>query len=312
MNITITHRGKPVNLPETPTESTTLGELRAAIATTLQTSTQTTKLLTSGKQLAATEDATPIADLLKPSAKLIVLAPLPSTLSKLLSSSPDTSAPPDELVARRPLAKFVAEPRCTSSATAQTSVHEATFGFDRIEALPGHADSARARAILLRLATDSGILSVMREKRWRVGLLTELRPEGRVGETPCLLGLNVNRGAEIRLRIRTDDWQGFRTIAQMLQVLAHELAHCVYGAHDNDFKELMRWIERRVHGADWRGVGGRVLGDGGRAEAVPSRVFANTGQTAGRRLGGMRGVSRLLRPEEDADGSHAEGDDESD
>lgn len=90
----------------------------------------------------------------------------------------------------------------------------------------------------------------MREKHWRVGLLGELAPEGRVGETPCLLGVNVGRGAEIRLRVRTDDWKGFRSIAQMLHVLAHELAHCVHAEHGNDFKEVMRWVERRVDGVD--------------------------------------------------------------
>lgn len=42
--------------------------------------------------------------------------------------------------------------------------------------------------------------------RWTVGLLSEMPPEGKVGVSPvCVLGLNVNHGQEIQLRLRTDD-----------------------------------------------------------------------------------------------------------
>jgi len=79
------------------------------------------------------------------------------------------------------------------------------FGFAAIEVLPGFVDGDAARAILDRLAADPGIASVMRARRWRVPVLGEMYPEGRVGTDPvCVLGYNVNRGQRINLRVRTD------------------------------------------------------------------------------------------------------------
>lgn len=79
------------------------------------------------------------------------------------------------------------------------------YGFASIEVLPGFADGDAARAILERLAADPGIASVMRARRWRVPVLGEMYPEGRVGTDPvCVLGYNVNRGQRINLRVRTD------------------------------------------------------------------------------------------------------------
>jgi hypothetical protein len=41
---------------------------------------------------------------------------------------------------------------------------------------------------------------------YRVGLLSEMPPEGKVGISPkCILGVNINSGQEISLRLRTDD-----------------------------------------------------------------------------------------------------------
>lgn len=60
-----------------------------------------------------------------------------------------------------------------------------------------------------RLAADPGIVAVMARHRWSVGLLSEMPPEGKVGVSPvCVLGVNINRGQEISLRLRTDDLKG--------------------------------------------------------------------------------------------------------
>jgi hypothetical protein len=54
----------------------------------------------------------------------------------------------------------------------------------------------------------------MRNRGWSVGLLTELPPSFETGfigvSNKCLLGLNVNKGEEILLRLRTSDLKGFR------------------------------------------------------------------------------------------------------
>lgn len=70
----------------------------------------------------------------------------------------------------------------------------------------------------------------MNSHRFSVGLLTELAPH----EHPELLGLNSNQGQSIKLRIRTDRYDGFRNYRQIRRVLCHELAHNVWNDHDNN------------------------------------------------------------------------------
>jgi hypothetical protein len=63
---------------------------------------------------------------------------------------------------------------------------------------------------------------------WRVGRLTEMPPEGKVGVSAvCILGYNANQGQEISLRLRTDDLRGFRKYLRIRETLVHELAHMV-------------------------------------------------------------------------------------
>ena len=71
-----------------------------------------------------------------------------------------------------------------------------------------------ALTLLHRLAADPGIVGIMTKHRWTVGLLSEMPPEGKVGVSPvCILGVNINAGQEISLRLRTDDCKGFRRLA---------------------------------------------------------------------------------------------------
>ena len=63
-----------------------------------------------------------------------------------------------------------------------------------------------AMKILKRLAADPGIVHIMSNHKWQVGKLSEMPPEGKVGVSPvCILGVNINAGQEISLRLRTDD-----------------------------------------------------------------------------------------------------------
>jgi len=72
----------------------------------------------------------------------------------------------------------------------------------------------------------------MQKHSFSVGLLTELAPH----EQPGLLGLNMNAGQEIKLRIRTDRYDGFRLYSDIRKVLCHELAHNVWGDHDENVR----------------------------------------------------------------------------
>lgn len=103
-------------------------------------------------------------------------------------------------------------------------------------ATPGPDEAA---ALLRKLASDSNILSLMERRRWSVGLLAEMPPQGLVGvSSSCLMGLNRNRGQSIHLRLRTDDWLGLRPYEKIVEVLLHELTHNVHDDHDDDFKAL--------------------------------------------------------------------------
>lgn len=43
----------------------------------------------------------------------------------------------------------------------------------------------------------------------------------------CILGYNRNKGQEISLRLRTDDYAGFRKYLAIRNTLVHELTHNV-------------------------------------------------------------------------------------
>jgi len=104
------------------------------------------------------------------------------------------------------------------------------YGFHKITPLEGFLDSSAAREYLRRLSDDPAIQHVMQKHEFSVGELAELSPR----ENPRLLGLNVNKGQQIQLLIRTDRYDGFRHYRDVRRVLCHELAHNIWGDHDNN------------------------------------------------------------------------------
>ncbi|KAJ8500997.1 hypothetical protein OPV22_011549 [Ensete ventricosum] len=102
------------------------------------------------------------------------------------------------------------------------------------------------------LACDPGIIAIMNKHRWRVGVMSEMAPEGYVGISPkCILGFNKNHGEEICLRLRTDDLQGFRKYESIKRTLLHELAHMVYSEHDSNFFALNKQLNEEAASLDW-------------------------------------------------------------
>ncbi|CAE6377403.1 unnamed protein product [Rhizoctonia solani] len=126
--------------------------------------------------------------------------------------------------------------------TPDSAARDSQFRFHRIEPHPSLPNPNSARNLLSKLSTDPAILKIMRSHKFTVGLLTELAPH----EHPHLLGLNVNAGQSILLRIRTDAYDGFRTYAEIRRVLCHELTHNVYGGHGDDFKTFNSRLNREV------------------------------------------------------------------
>jgi hypothetical protein len=103
---------------------------------------------------------------------------------------------------------------------------------DNIQALD-YPDKHKAMELLNKLRNDTAIRHIMKRRNWRVVTLKELDPS-----VNSILGYNKNKGQEIALRLRTDDYTGFRIYGSIRQVMLHELAHMVYTDHDNNFNEL--------------------------------------------------------------------------
>ncbi|KAJ7524815.1 hypothetical protein O6H91_17G023300 [Diphasiastrum complanatum] len=150
-----------------------------------------------------------------------------------------------------------AKHRTSRNAASNKSVSDriALFGKFRTLELPGIELSpppSKAMELMHRLARDPGVIAVMKKHGWKVGIMSELAPEGYVGISPkCLLGFNKNHGEEISLRLRTDDLKGFRKYESIKKTLMHELAHMVYGEHDEDFHRLDKQLNKEVLDLDW-------------------------------------------------------------
>ncbi|KAI3427299.1 hypothetical protein D9Q98_010218, partial [Chlorella vulgaris] len=147
------------------------------------------------------------------------------------------------------------------------------------------------------LAADPGIQGVMARHRWSVGLLSEMPPEGKVGVSPvCILGVNINRGQEVSLRLRTDDLGGFRRYDRIRETLLHELAHMVHSEHDNAFKELNSQLRRECDALDWRGAAARSVAGPAFEGSVhydlppeqPQTAMQHTAASSGSKLGGSQ------------------------
>lgn len=103
-----------------------------------------------------------------------------------------------------------------------------------------------AERLLERLATDPGIIDIMKTHHFQVGILTEMSPaeaqermqQMEPGSEKDLLGYNQNSGEKIVLRLRTDNVKGFRRYSDIINTLIHELTHNVWGPHDHNFWRL--------------------------------------------------------------------------
>ncbi|KAM1206485.1 hypothetical protein EV2_007420 [Malus domestica] len=94
-----------------------------------------------------------------------------------------------------------------------------------------------ARKIIEKIAIQ--VQPIMRNHRWRVKILSEFCPNN-----PRLLGLNVNRGVHVKLRLRRPNRDtDFYPFDQVLDTMLHELCHNVHGPHDAKFYKL--WDELR-------------------------------------------------------------------
>eukprot|EP00038_Savillea_parva_P029753 m.73286 g.73286 ORF g.73286 m.73286 type:complete len:379 (+) comp8827_c0_seq3:302-1438(+) len=136
--------------------------------------------------------------------------------------------------------------------------------FREIKATGGDAD---ALALLRRAAEQA--TPIMRKRQWSVGVLEEFYPKSQ-----GLLGLNVNRGARIKVRLRQPgDRKAFLPYNSVLGTLLHELVHIVHGNHSADFYRLLDELWDECEQLMDRGITGDTTGAG-----APGFSFTGTGQ----------------------------------
>ncbi|KAL4797457.1 WLM domain-containing protein [Aspergillus venezuelensis] len=123
-----------------------------------------------------------------------------------------------------------------------------------------------SEALLVLRKIASVVKPIMRRRMWRVGTLCEFYPHQR-----NLLGLNINGGQKICLRLRyPGDQNQFLPFDQVVDTMLHELCHIVHGPHNQQFHALWNQL---------------------RDEHVELTIKGYTGEgflSHGRRLGGQK------------------------
>ncbi|TBU34162.1 WLM-domain-containing protein [Dichomitus squalens] len=251
IHLTFTHRGATHPLSLLP--ESTLAYLQERLEELTSVPQENQKLLYKGKKTLG-PDAT-ISDAgLKDGMKVQLIGPTAEELGGLKAAESEHQR--KERILRERAQRAPVKVR----STAPSSSTDSQYTFHRIEPLPHLPNPESARNLLTKLANDPAIRHVMRKHQFSVGVLTELAPH----EQPHLLGLNVNAGQAIKLRLRTDRYDGFRLFSEVRRVLCHELTHNVWGDHDNNFKELNSTLNKEVAEFERaQAAGAHQLGGGG-------------------------------------------------
>ncbi|EMD39332.1 hypothetical protein CERSUDRAFT_46810 [Gelatoporia subvermispora B] len=273
IEVTVSHRGTTHKLSLLPAD--TLAVLYARLEELTGVPPPLQKLLYKGKKPNVDPEGSLEAAGLKHGTKAQMLGTRPDELQDLQKVESEHQR--RERILRERAARGPVKVRSTARPGSDPS---AQYRFHRIEPLAHLPAPEPARALLQRLADDPAIRAVMRAHKLAVGLLTELAPH----EQPHLLGLNENAGQAIKLRIRTDRYDGFRLYAEVRRVLCHELTHNVWVDHDDNFKKMNSQLNREVVEFERAAAEGtHTLGDTGGAYAPVSELEA---EAAAHVLGG--------------------------
>ncbi|KAF8973488.1 WLM domain-containing protein [Flammula alnicola] len=111
-----------------------------------------------------------------------------------------------------------------------------------------HAD--KALHILQRIA--SLVKPIMRKRSWVLPVLAEFFPDN-----PNLLGLNVNMGQKILVRLRPPfSPDTFLPEEDVVQTMLHELTHNVHGPHDDKFYKYLSGLQEEFDALQRSGYAG--------------------------------------------------------
>ncbi|RCH83377.1 hypothetical protein CU098_007744 [Rhizopus stolonifer] len=134
-------------------------------------------------------------------------------------------------------------------------------------------NSEKALEILKKVSSQ--VKPILEKRAWTVKNLCEFFPTN-----PNLLGVNVNRGWKINLRLRPhyDDTQ-FLEYEDILGTMLHEMAHIKRGPHDEQFYKLLDELKAETEvlmASGYTGEGFQSKGNqlGGSSNPASSRLAA--------------------------------------
>ncbi|KAL3697109.1 hypothetical protein R1sor_011185 [Riccia sorocarpa] len=170
---------------------------------------------------------------------------------------------------------------------------------------------AEARKLLEEVAKQ--VQPIMRKRKWKVPLLSEFCPKN-----PSLLGLNIDGGREIRIRLRRSRYDSrLFSYESTLGTMLHELTHIQCGPHNAAFYKLLDELTKECEELMVKGITGTGQGFDTRGKrlggvthnpppsnlrqialaAAEKRSRLNTVMPGGpRRLGGDSEIMKALTP----------------
>jgi len=245
MDVTLVYKGKSEScLLNCNASSTDLfDEVRAKFSL----ADMNLKVLVKGKQIV---EGVPLLETpLKAGAKIMVMATGKRDVSEVQSARSDPTI--RSFASEDAAAQHHVQQQRADELSEWAHPQDATYRFCRFEPCTWQSFGTRpqsstphafeARNLMLKLAHDPAIVKIMRERQWTVGLLAELDPvDDRLAEKmesggKRLLGYNTNAGAQIHIRLRTEDLSGFLAYPAIIDTLLHELTHNEFGPHDEQF-----------------------------------------------------------------------------
>ncbi|KAK0208675.1 WLM domain-containing protein [Desarmillaria ectypa] len=103
--------------------------------------------------------------------------------------------------------------------------------------LTGRPKADQALQMLRKVA--SMVKPIMRTHKWVLPTLAEFFPD-----QSNLLGMNVNMGQNILLRLRPAySPESFLNVEEVIQTMLHELTHNVHGSHDDKFYKFLSGLQ---------------------------------------------------------------------
>lgn len=119
----------------------------------------------------------------------------------------------------------------------------------KISSLKRYPDRDYALDLLHQMA--KAVAPLIHQYNFKVGLLCEMYPK-----SPALLGLNVNAGQKILIRLRLPyNDRLFYPMSDLIGTLLHELTHNVHGPHDAKFYRLLDELKAKFEGGSFGASG---------------------------------------------------------